>query len=176
MLYRISIRPEYAGRPMKPSAAALNGAILDLEPLWVMDDDDPYPGETALSERDRLDGALARAGITWIASGDVVAVDPQEQGCPPEQIAAWAREAGDDWDSTLPSDRKFLARFAALVAAHEYERAEPLYTRLEALSKALESSGRIDERDYPDAYATLLDAMNWLVGRRTDPQHSDHTG
>lgn len=99
----------------------------------------------------------------------------------PEQIAAWAREAGIPMWKGQPGTHAYtfpdeLRRFAALVAAHEYERAEPLYTRLEALSKALESSGRIDERDYPDAYATLLDAMNWLVGRRTDPQHSDHTG
>lgn len=28
-----------------------------------------------------------------------------------------ARKAGDDWDSTLQSDRDFLARFAALIAA-----------------------------------------------------------
>lgn len=35
-----------------------------------------------------------------------------------------------------------------------------LYARLESLSKALESSGRIDEHDYPKAYATILDVMN----------------
>lgn len=35
-----------------------------------------------------------------------------------------------------------------------------LYLRLESLSKRLESSGRIDEHDTPDAYATILDAMN----------------
>jgi hypothetical protein len=39
---------------------------------------------------------------------------------------------------------------------------EDLYWRLHSLSKALESSGRIDAYDYPNAYATVLDAMNAL--------------
>lgn len=39
---------------------------------------------------------------------------------------------------------------------------DDMYWRLHALSKALESSGRIDAADYPDAYATVLDAMNAL--------------
>lgn len=34
-----------------------------------------------------------------------------------------------------------------------------LQERLESLSKALESRGRIDEQDHPYAYATILDAM-----------------
>ena len=38
-----------------------------------------------------------------------------------EDIIRIAREAGDDWDHTLPKDRKFLIRFAALVAAAERE-------------------------------------------------------
>lgn len=42
---------------------------------------------------------------------------------------------------------------------------EELYWRLHSLSKALESSGRIDADDYPDAYATVLDAMNALRGK-----------
>ena len=37
---------------------------------------------------------------------------------------------------------------------------ETLYWRLHVLSKCLESSGRIDEHDMPDAYSTILDAMN----------------
>lgn len=40
--------------------------------------------------------------------------------------------------------------------------AENLYWRLHSLSKALESSVRIDEHDQPDAYATVLDAMNFV--------------
>jgi len=36
---------------------------------------------------------------------------------------------------------------------------EDLYWRLHALSKEMESSGRIDEHTNPSAYATILDAM-----------------
>jgi hypothetical protein len=36
-------------------------------------------------------------------------------------IEEMAREAGDDWDHTRKEDRKFLERFAALVAAAERE-------------------------------------------------------
>ena len=38
-----------------------------------------------------------------------------------EDILRMAREAGDDWDSTLSTDKEFLKRFAALVAAEERE-------------------------------------------------------
>lgn len=34
-----------------------------------------------------------------------------------------AREAGDDWDHTLPDDKAFMARFAALVRAQALEAA-----------------------------------------------------
>jgi hypothetical protein len=34
-----------------------------------------------------------------------------------DEIIRLAREAGDDWDHTLPPDREFLLRFGALVAA-----------------------------------------------------------
>jgi hypothetical protein len=37
-----------------------------------------------------------------------------------------------------------------------------MYIRLEALSKLLEGSGRIDEHEHPDAYATILDAMAFV--------------
>jgi len=45
---------------------------------------------------------------------------------------------------------------------------EDLYWRLHTLSKLLEGSGRIDELDHPDAYATVLDAMNAV--RKLDAQ------
>jgi hypothetical protein len=32
-----------------------------------------------------------------------------------------AREAGDDWDSTLSTDKEFLRRFEALIRADESE-------------------------------------------------------
>ena len=46
-----------------------------------------------------------------------------------------------------------------------------LYWRLHSLSKSLESSGRIDEQDTPDAYPTLLDAMIAL----RSPESSSNT-
>ena len=42
------------------------------------------------------------------------------------------------------------------------ESAEDLYARLDFLSKALEASGRIDEHEHPHAYATILDAINFV--------------
>ena len=38
-----------------------------------------------------------------------------------ELIEKLAKEAGDDWDHTLPEDREFLERFARLVAAWQRE-------------------------------------------------------
>ena len=40
---------------------------------------------------------------------------------------------------------------------------QDLYARLHTLSKSLESSGRIDEHDNPDAYRTVLDAMIFVA-------------
>jgi hypothetical protein len=39
-------------------------------------------------------------------------------------IEEMAREAGDDWDATLSTDKEFLKRFAALVAAAEQKKWE----------------------------------------------------
>ena len=39
-------------------------------------------------------------------------------------IEEMAREAGDDWDSTLSTDKEFLKRFAALVADAEQKKWE----------------------------------------------------
>jgi hypothetical protein len=38
-----------------------------------------------------------------------------------KQTIDMAREAGDDWDSTLSTDKEFLKRFEALVRADERE-------------------------------------------------------
>ena len=45
-------------------------------------------------------------------------------------------------------------------------KAEDLYLRLEFLSKILESSGIIDEREHREAYATILDAMRFIRDER----------
>jgi hypothetical protein len=47
-------------------------------------------------------------------------------------------------------------------AAKPEGKAEDLYRRLESLSKSLESSGRVDEHESPGAYASILDAMNFV--------------
>ena len=73
-------------------------------------------------------------------------------------------------DPRIPHDTKeaLWSRVRKLDAATEAEqedsKADDLYARLHSLSKALEGSGRIDEHDYPDAYATVLDAMNFVRG------------
>lgn len=46
--------------------------------------------------------------------------------------------------------------------APNYDKSEELYLRLESMSKSLEGSGRLDEHENPDAYATVLDAMNFI--------------
>ena len=51
-----------------------------------------------------------------------------------EDIIRIAREAGDDWDHTLPKDRKFLIRFAALVAAEKEKQMVNILERLQERS------------------------------------------
>ena len=58
-------------------------------------------------------------------------------------------------------------RPAELAAAAEDD---DLYWRLRAVSKSLEGAGRLDEHENPDAYATVLDAMNFVQ------QHSGQRG
>jgi hypothetical protein len=48
-----------------------------------------------------------------------------------------AREAGDDWDSTLPSDKEFLKRFAELVRADEREQGQKWFDAVTAQHKQL---------------------------------------
>lgn len=51
-----------------------------------------------------------------------------------EDIIRMAREAGDDWDHTLPKDKKFLIRFAALVAAEKEKQMVNILERLQERS------------------------------------------
>jgi hypothetical protein len=57
--------------------------------------------------------------------------------------------------------RKALATPTA-ASAQEVD-SDDLYARLELLSQILESSGRIDEHEYPGAYAAVLDAMRFVA-------------
>ena len=86
-----------------------------------------------------------------------------------DDIIRMAREAGASFETA-----ESMFRFAALVAAaeraacaqpHPAEPAEAaedndLYWRLHSISKSLESCGFFYEHDHPDAYGTVLDAMN----------------
>lgn len=69
------------------------------------------------------------------------------------------RSGMDEWDSTAASIRALKPGTAA---QEPDDAAEDLYDRLHSLSKSLESSGRLDEHDNPGAYATVLDAMNYV--------------
>jgi hypothetical protein len=73
ILCKISIRPEYEGRLMLPQFAELNGTVLEMKALWLMDEDDKYPGEWALWPADKkiLNEWLDKYDKAWIASGDV---------------------------------------------------------------------------------------------------------
>lgn len=70
---KVMLRTEYKSREIKPTCKELDGKELGLYVLWHMDEGDPYPNEWALGERKA--GALAEAGITWIASGDVEVIN-----------------------------------------------------------------------------------------------------
>ena len=52
-------------------------------------------------------------------------------------IEELAREAGDDWDSTLRSDRGFLERFAALVRQQAFNDAYNAVLDMEKGDKAV---------------------------------------
>ena len=93
-----------------------------------------------------------------------------------DDVIRMAREAGASFETA-----ESMFRFAALVAAAERAAcAQPhpaaaaedndLYWRLHSISKSLESCGFFDEHDHPDAYGTVLDAMNFVQ------QHSGQRG
>jgi hypothetical protein len=54
-----------------------------------------------------------------------------------ERIRELAEQAGDDWDHTLESDKEFLEKFAALVAAEEREACVELCVLTEQMCKAV---------------------------------------
>lgn len=62
-----SPRESYNGQAAMPDLLARAGEALQVVPLWLMDDDDPYPGEWALG----APGGGELLGRSWIASGDV---------------------------------------------------------------------------------------------------------
>lgn len=74
--------------------------------------------------------------------------------------------------SHIPQDaaRRLVDRLGA-AAPHPPDEGpdSDLYSRLESLSKVMESSGRIDEHDHPDAYGAILDAMRFVAAAPHPP-------
>lgn len=81
VLCELRPRETYQGRPLKSSIAQKAGARFVLVTQWKMDNDDPYPGEYALSTKSCAQ-LLAELGLTWIASGDVVVIGESPGGKP----------------------------------------------------------------------------------------------
>lgn len=88
----------------------------------------------------------------------------------PEQIAEWARMAGDDWESTLPSDKAFLARFAELVAAHEREQCRAACIDVNLHADAARKAAESYERPYIDGYqAAAIDCVEAIRATAQQP-------
>jgi len=64
---RVKLRETYKGRPIKAEAKQFAGRTLDFRYGWVMDDEDPYPGEIAWIPVDNEIGNV----IGWFAGGDL---------------------------------------------------------------------------------------------------------
>jgi hypothetical protein len=63
----VCIRKDYS-KPVRPEALQLDGNSYVFERGWIMDADDPYPGEVAWIP---CDPAYPSDAPTWIASGDL---------------------------------------------------------------------------------------------------------
>ena len=70
---KIKLRKEYKGQILKEGLKLLEGKEIVLEALWLMDTEDPYPGEWAMGPVSIEDKKLmfANCNISWIASGDI---------------------------------------------------------------------------------------------------------
>lgn len=68
---RITMREPHRGEPIKESCLPLQGQVGKFSALWLMNANDPYPGEWALAAEG---GLLETAGIAWIASGDATPI------------------------------------------------------------------------------------------------------
>jgi len=70
-IYKIKLRETFEGRELEQHTALLNDKIVRLGTLWTQDDNDPYPGESALGPVDLIGQMLFHvANITWLSSGD----------------------------------------------------------------------------------------------------------
>ena len=66
-------RETYKGRQLKRNLAEKTGVQFTLSTLWLMDENDPYPGEYALATVSRKE-LFKELGIAWVASGDVIII------------------------------------------------------------------------------------------------------
>lgn len=57
------------GSTIKEQAKGIDGWVIEVEELWVIDDGEPFAGETAWAIRD--DRATFEAQMSWIPSGDL---------------------------------------------------------------------------------------------------------
>jgi hypothetical protein len=73
-LFVVRIRRNIGKKRIRPEAEQLEGKTYKFEFGWVMDDNDPYPNETAWLPSDP---AYPVDGPTWIASEDLI---PLPQG------------------------------------------------------------------------------------------------
>ncbi len=65
-------REQYRGWELITVQKEFTGRRIKLVALWLIGDDDPYPGEWALTSPD----SNRVFGLSWIASGDVTVVVP----------------------------------------------------------------------------------------------------
>lgn len=83
----------------------------------------------------------------------------------------WSPDPGLLREAATEIERIRTENAALKREAHTREgAAEELYARLDSLSKAMESSGRIDEHEHPDAYGTILDAMKYVQSDLSAPE------
>lgn len=64
-------REKFNGQAIRPGLNDRRGDAAQLIALWLMDANDPYPGEWALGAADRSHDVF---GLMWVASGDVTPI------------------------------------------------------------------------------------------------------
>lgn len=67
-LYRIKPRQNLEGMTVRDSFKDVDDTV-SLYPAWIMDEDDPYPGEWAMYHPTNY--LYNTYGVMWIASGDL---------------------------------------------------------------------------------------------------------
>ena len=87
-----------------------------------------------------------------------------------ERIRELAKQAGDDWDHTLESDKEFLKKFAELIAAEERNRTwtQSHWTEYERkiVAAEREACAKVCEAQVA---VYLKDGERWLKGKKGEP-------